>query len=80
MQAEFIVNGGVSLVLSAENEMEEQLLKQLMKQDNELTEMRTSVTILNKNFKNAVIIGKRLKSSSAGKAATEDNDPKEETM
>lgn len=59
MQIEFLVNGGVSLLLSPENEMEEALLKQLMKQDNELTEIRTSVVVLNKTFRNGVLVGKR---------------------
>ena len=35
MQVEFIVNGGVSLLFAPENEAEEALLKQMMKQDNE---------------------------------------------
>lgn len=56
MQVEFIINGGVSLMLAPENTMEEELLKSLMKQPNELTEIRTTVTILNKSFKSGVLI------------------------
>ncbi len=59
MQIEFIVNGGVSLLVSPENEMEEHLLKQMMKQDNDMTEIRMNVMVLNKTFKNGVIIGKK---------------------
>ena len=59
MQYEFVVNGGVSILLAPENEMEEHLLKQLMKQDNDLQEIRTTITVLSKTFKNGLIIGKK---------------------
>lgn len=59
MQYEFIVNGGVSILLVPENVMEEELLKQMMKQDNDLQEIRTSVTVLSKTFKNGLVIGKK---------------------
>jgi hypothetical protein len=59
MQVEFVTNGGVTLMLCPENEMEEHLLKQMMKQDNDMTEIRMNVTILNKIFKNGVLIGKK---------------------
>lgn len=59
MQVEFIVNGGVSLLFSPENEAEEALLKQMMKQDNDLTEIRSAVTVLSKTFRNGVLIGKK---------------------
>ena len=59
MQVEFIVNGGVSLLFSPENEAEEALLKQMMKQDNDLTEIRSAVTILSKTFRNGVLICKK---------------------
>jgi len=59
MQVEFIVNGGVSLLFAPENEAEEALLKQMMKQDNDLTEIRSAVTILNKTFRNGVLICKK---------------------
>lgn len=56
MQVEFLVNGGMSLLFSPENEMEEALLKQMMKQTNELTEIRSSVVVLNKTFRAGVLI------------------------
>ena len=59
MQYEFVVNGGVSILLVPENEMEEHLLKLMMKQDNDLQEIRTSVTVLSKTFKNGLVIGKK---------------------
>lgn len=59
MQYEFIVNGGVSILLVPENIMEEELLKQMMKQENNLQEIRTSVSVLSKTFKNGILIGKK---------------------
>jgi hypothetical protein len=59
MQVEFIVNGGVSLLFSPENEAEEALLKQMMKQDNDLTEIRSAVTILSKTFRHGILICKK---------------------
>jgi hypothetical protein len=59
MQVEFLVNGGVALLLVPENEMEEAMLKQLMKQDNELTEIRSNVVVYNKTFKAGIFVGKK---------------------
>ena len=59
MQVEFLVNEGVSLLLAPENEMEEALLKQMMKQNNDILEIRTAVTVLNKIFRNGILIGKK---------------------
>jgi hypothetical protein len=56
MRHEFLVNGQVTLVLIPENEMEEQLLKQLMRQTNDLTEIRTALQILGKPLRNGVIL------------------------
>jgi hypothetical protein len=59
MQVEFIVNGGISLIFSPDNPMEEELVKALMKQQNEIMEFRTAQTILNKTFRNGIVIGKK---------------------
>jgi hypothetical protein len=59
MQIEFLVNGGVNILLAPENEMEEALLKQMMKQKNDITEIRTAVVVLNKTFRNGILIGKK---------------------
>lgn len=56
MQVEFIINGGVSLMLAPENAMEEELIKGMMKQPNELTEIRSNVIILNRTFKSGLLI------------------------
>lgn len=78
MQYEFIVNGGVSILLSPENVMEEELLKQMMKQENDLQEIRTSITVLSKTFKSGLLIGKKAPSKKDVKEET--NGTEEETM
>lgn len=59
MQIEFLVNDGVSMFLAPENDMEEALLKQLLKQQNDFTEVKNSVVILNKSYRAGIIVGKR---------------------
>jgi len=59
MKYDFLVNGNVTLVLTPENMMEEELLKSLAKQDNEIIELRSAAHILNKTVK-GVIITKRV--------------------
>jgi hypothetical protein len=58
MQIEVLVSDGVTVVLSPENEMEEALLKQLMKQSNDITEIRSTVMLLNKTYRSGIVIGK----------------------
>lgn len=59
MQVEFIVNGGITLIFSPDNPMEEELVKNLLKQQNEIQEFRTAQTILNKTFRNGFVLGKK---------------------
>ncbi len=40
--------------------MEEEILKNLTKQENELTQIRSNVVILNKSFNNGLLISKKL--------------------
>ena len=80
MQVEFIVNGGVSLLFSPENEAEEALLKQMMKQDNDLTEIRSAVTILSKTFRHGVLICKKSATRDTLEIKEPENDTKEETL
>lgn len=56
MQTQFLLNGSVSLVLSPENEAEEALIKLLLKQENDIVEIRTNVHVLNKSYSNGVVI------------------------
>ena len=58
MNIEFIVNGGVSMLISPETPMEEEMLKQMLKQSNDITEIRSAVQVLNKSFKYGILIGK----------------------
>jgi hypothetical protein len=60
MKYEFLVNeGSVGLILCPENEMEEQLLKGLVKQPLDIVEIRTAVTVVNKTLKGGVMIKKK---------------------
>jgi hypothetical protein len=59
MQVEFLVNGGIQVILCPETDAEKEILKQLIKQENELTLMRGSVVMLNKTFNNSLIIASK---------------------
>lgn len=59
MHVEFIVNGSVVVLLSPENDAEAELLKLLCKQTNEITEVKSTITVLNKTFKSGIVIGKK---------------------
>lgn len=73
MQIEFLVNDGVSLLLAPENEMEEALLKQMMKQKNEITEIRMAVHVLNKTYRGGILIGRRIIGSKTDDALVVNN-------
>jgi hypothetical protein len=53
------MNETLTLVLTPENALEEELLKSLVKQDNVLQQARGGITVFNKTLANALIIGKR---------------------
>ena len=74
MQFEFLVNGGVSLLLSPENDAEIALLKKMMQQDNDFTELRSKVHVLNKSFQGGVLIASRHKSPGKIDKPEEDSD------
>lgn len=59
MHVEFLINGGISLLLSPENDMEVELLKGLVKQTNDITEIRTNVVVLNKSYKAGLLIARK---------------------
>lgn len=59
MQVELLVNGGIQMILCPETDAEKEILKQLIKQENELTLMRGSVVMLNKTFNNALLIASK---------------------
>lgn len=64
MHTQFVTNGEIKLIISPENEHEKQLLKALLKQDNDFIEYRTPVTVIDKTFTDSVVIGKRIPASS----------------
>jgi hypothetical protein len=59
MRVETICNEGVSLLICPETPMEEEILKALAKQENDLTQVRSTVVILNKSFGNGLLISKK---------------------
>jgi hypothetical protein len=61
MKVETIVNGGVTLVLVPENDLDEAMLKQLALQENEITEIRSGATVLNRTFNQGLVIQKKPK-------------------
>lgn len=73
MQTEFILDNGVlSLLLSPENTLEEELIKSLVKQDNVIQQSRSGITVLNKTLANALVISKRSVMEPEKKTADED--------
>jgi len=56
MKIQSIINGSVTLALEPENPMEEEILKVLIKQSNELYEVRTPITVLGKTIRGSVLI------------------------
>jgi hypothetical protein len=59
MKVECVINGQVRMIIYPENEMEIEIIKQMMKQDNALMEVRSSVQLLGKSISNALIIERR---------------------
>ena len=81
MQADFIVNGGVKLLLIPQTPAEEELVKQLLRQDNELTEIRGQVQVLNKSIKNGLLISaKPIKTEIKTEEQTSSNEGKEKDL
>ncbi len=79
MQVEIVVNGGVTLVLLPQNEMEERMLQELDRQDNSINLIRSSVMILNKTISNGLIISKKSVSITANnEPVVEASYPKED--
>lgn len=56
MKVECVINGQVRMIIYPENEMEEMVIAQLMKQSNSLTEIRTTVSILGKQITHGLLI------------------------
>jgi len=59
MKIETIVNGGVTIVLIPENDLDTAMLKQLAGQNNEIQEIRSGATVLNRTFTSGLVIGKK---------------------
>lgn len=59
MKVECIINGQVRMIICPENDMEAEVLKQLMKQDNQLSEIRSTIQIVGKSISHAIMIERR---------------------
>lgn len=57
MKVQIVANGKLSIVISPENSMEEEALKQLTKQENEIISIRNGVTVLNSQYNQGIMIG-----------------------
>lgn len=72
MLTDFIVNAsGTTLIVTPENPMEEELLKQLTKQDNVITEIRTAVPLINKTIQGGLMIGRKTNKKDEDPASTD---------
>ncbi len=72
MKIESVINGGVYILLSPENSMEEELIKTLCKQENDIVQIRSNLIVLNQSFTNGVLIGKKVVGSLKSRNDIED--------
>lgn len=83
MKVQTVANGNVCLVITPENDMEEAILKQLMKQSqNEIIEVRSGVRILEQQVNAGIIIGKMHNSSATFPTTSQgvEDEAQEETL
>ncbi len=59
MDVELVANGNVTLVLIPKTPMEEEALKLLAKQENEIIQIRSGAAILSRTVNQGIIIRKR---------------------
>lgn len=59
MHTQFVVNGEIKLIIAPETEYEKELLKALLKQENEFTEFRNPITVIDKTYTNGVVITRK---------------------
>jgi hypothetical protein len=59
MKIETIVNTEVSILIIPENEMEEEIIKILCNQQNDIVQVRSTIVVLNKSYSNGLLIGKK---------------------
>jgi len=59
MKCHFLINGSTTLILSPENPLEEEIIKSLAAQKNEIIQISATVTIINKTMRNGLLIGKQ---------------------
>ena len=59
MKVDTLINGHITVILTPENDAEKEILKALVKQDNHISELRSTVTILSKSISNGIMITKK---------------------
>ncbi len=70
MHVEVILNGGVTLVISPQSPLEEEAIKQLMKQKNEIIQIRNGMSMLNKTLAAGIVIGQNITSNKSEEPAS----------
>ena len=76
MKVECVINGQVRMLITPENEMEEKIIGQLMKQVNTFTEVRSSIFILGRQINHGILI----ETATSAAEKKEYHKPKGETL
>jgi len=76
MKVDTLLNGSITLILVPENDAEKEILKALVKQDNDITELRSTVTILSKSITNGIMIAKKVQQNPKPEEKIDDSQEK----
>jgi len=76
MKVDTLLNGSITLILVPENDYEKEVLKALVKQDNDISELRSTATLLSKSITNGIIIAKKIPQSSKPEEKIDDSQEK----
>ena len=76
MKVDTLLNGSITLILVPENDAEKEILKALVKQDNDITELRSTVTILSKSITNGIMIAKKIQQNPKPEEKIDDSQEK----
>lgn len=79
MKVEIVINGGVSLILEPESTSEEEALKELVLQKNDIVLPRDGVTVLGKTMSNCLLITSSSGSTFSNDESEEDNNQEQVT-
>lgn len=59
MKVETVLNGAISLIIIPETDLDVEVLKQILKQESDITHMGSQLVIMNKPYKGGLIISKK---------------------